>query len=123
MGDIRIGEILLSKEDLQNKVTTKRGVFVTKLPNNLEKQLITRNTAAAIGYASLESMLAEEYLLVRMVQTLKIVLVDTPDWFNTVEDCLDQDLLLELFTEHEDFVEKFRGKLRQNKFRRVGKES
>lgn len=121
MEEFEVGEMLLAKEDLVQKVLTKRGNFVVKIANPLDKRRIVRSTASAIGNADLGSIPSADYFYITAVETLKVVLVETPDWFKSVDTCLDDDLIIELYSEYSKFETEFRRRFRQDKFGRCGK--
>lgn len=119
--EIKVGEILLSKEDLQKTLKTKRGNFVVKIANPLDKKLIIRNTAASIGQANVQSVTAADYYFITAMETMRIVIIESPDWFESVDTCMDDELILDLYGQYIEFEKRFRRLLRQNKFGRDSK--
>ena len=115
--DIKVGEQLLSPEDLKKQVTTKRGIFEIKIANPLDKKRIIRATAGAIGHAPLESIPNVDYVYANAVETLRVVIVEAPDWF-AIDNCLDDELIITLYNEYMKFETDFRRRLRGDKFRK-----
>lgn len=117
MESIKVGDILLGKEELTKTIATEnRGSFVVKIANPLEKKRIIRAVAAAVGEAPLTSVPASDYYYATAVETLKVVIISSPDWFKSVDDCLDDDLILKLYSEYTKFEDDFRRQLRQDRF-------
>lgn len=118
LSDVRVGELLLSPEDLQKKVPTKRGDFTIRIANPLEKQTIMRNIARALGHAPVDSITAVDYYYATAVHTIDIVVKESPDWYKGATECRDDQLITDLYNAYRDFEEDFRRRLRENKFRK-----
>jgi len=115
MEEVKVGEVLLSKEDLQKVIKTKRGNFVVKVADPLDKKAIIRNTAAATGNVPIDSIPVIDYSYMSAIETLKIVIVESPDWFVGVESCIDDELIMHLYNEYVKFETNFRRRLREGK--------
>lgn len=111
-GELRVGELLLGKDDLTKTVTTKRGVFILRMLDPMGRKALIRNISTAIGHAPLESIPAGDYLYTKAVETLKLAVQEGPDWWEGAERCMDDELLMELYEAYLAFEEAFRRRVR-----------
>ena len=123
MADLRVGELLLSQDDLTKKVNTKRGIFTLKMPDPMVRKAIIRSISNAIDRAPLESIPAMDYLYVKATETLKYVVTEYPEWWEGADKCMDDDLILELYDEFLKFENDFRRRVRGNRPDGRGKSS
>lgn len=118
ISDARLGDILLSKEDLTKTLKTKYGNFTIKIPLPREKQLIVRKVAKAIGDVKLSSIPETDYFYVTAVQSIDIYIIDAPESWIGAEDCADDEFIVDFYTKCRTFEEAFRGLLRKGKIGR-----
>jgi hypothetical protein len=111
-GSVRVGEVLLGKEDLTKKVTTNRGIFVMKYPSPFERQALIRNISSALNFAPLESIPGSDYMFNKAIETLKIVVTEAPDWWRGADQCMDEQFIMDLYEEYLKFEKDFRRKVR-----------
>ena len=121
--ETRVGDVLLKREDLTKTVNSKRGIFVLRMADPLVRKGIIRNISASLNHAALDSIPADDYFYVKAVETLRLTIIEKPDWWEGIDRCMDDDLITELYTAYLELEDGFRRLLRGNSPQGGGKKA
>jgi len=118
--EIRVGEFLLGKQDLLKTVTTPRGAFEMRILDPQKKRQVIAETAQSLS-SPLSNVPIGDYLFTAACCTLQNVLVGWPEWWEGVDRCFDEELILELYDRYREFENEFRRRLRESRTDGSGK--
>ena len=111
--EAQLTQLGLSKKDLEETIELDSGKFTIKILYPYEKSHVVRLISDQAGNVS--NLFQEEADYVRMICTLMNCIVDSPDWFPGASECLDVDLLNDLFGRWEKLELALKAKLKKNK--------
>jgi hypothetical protein len=105
--------VVSGTEEVTRTIKTPYGDFTVKLMTPREKILIKRQISAALGgaNASLYALTNDDIEYTRMVYTLDIVIKESPDFWQSAQECLDDKLLITLYTSYVEMEVAFREKV------------
>ena len=84
------------------------------LPDKID---IARATSSGIGGKPLNSIQAVDYEYARMIATLDVVIVESPEWWDSAGFCPDDDFLFELWAFFLKSEKKYSKNIKKNSFR------
>lgn len=103
----------LTEKDLKKEIPYGKDKFVIKALFPYEKQYVLGLVSEAAP--NMNNLTIDESLYLRKIATLQVCIVEYPEWFNGPRDCLDDDLLDELYNQYIELEEKVQDLLKKNK--------
>ena len=113
----KIGQQLLGVEDVRGQYKKGSDIWKYEIPTPFLKREIEKIISQKIG-VPLENFDKQTYALTKACTYVDNVCIETPDWWESAEECRDEELIFAIFYSFMDFENKFRGSLKRNKFKR-----
>ena len=117
---IIVGKQILHPENLRTQINVDGDVWEIKYPTPLERQAIMRDVIMRLGGQSLSSVPEIYYTDLLMYVTLDHVIQESPDWWTSASDCLNDEITRRIWKEYQTFVDKFRKKINKGGFKGSG---
>ena len=113
----RLGKQIITEDDLRIKVTVKDEDYELRYPNPNQRSFIEVQIARRFDGMARESFPLGYRQEVIVRETLDAIYVpdNCPDWF-TPWDCLDFDILMELYDKYIEFHRGFQKRVEERKF-------
>ncbi len=112
----RVGKQVLRESELKIQVTYKGEVFTLLYPTPLRKSMIETEMARRFGGLPRSSFSQEHIALVEACVIIDTLMIpkECPSWFTTPWECVDENLITEIYQGYFQFRDRFRERLRSN---------
>jgi len=114
--EYRIGNQILRQSDITKKFTKDGLEWEFEIPNPILKREIERLISMKIGVPA-ENYDRETYALVKACVYVDNVCINTPNDWDSAEECRDEELIFEIYVAFMDFENEFRRSLKSGKFK------
>jgi len=112
--EIKIGNKVLSEDDLKFTVTYNGEIFTLRYPTPFEKAAIEAEIVRKLGGNNRASFPADHLAMVEATAYVDqlVVHVDSPEWFKSAWTCYDDECIGALYTGYLRFRGEFQARIR-----------
>jgi hypothetical protein len=130
--DADLFALLLAGKAITKIINTSRGEFKVKFPLGNDRLKIDQLKAMRRGGVPANAFDFTAFYNNEIYSTLDVVVLDGPDWWReakngkqgwTWEDCPDEDLIADLYSQFDSFRQNIRDKIRQSSTGKIAGES
>lgn len=122
---VKIGNQVLSEDDLKFTVQYNGEVFTMRFPTPFEKASIEAEIARKLGGFTRESFPADHLAMVEATAYVNQLIIpeESPTWFKSAWTCYDDQCIVNLFHGYLRFRGSFQTRIREGRPEGVGKGS
>lgn len=115
--EVRVGDQILSEDDLEFTVQYNGELFTLKYPSPFEKAQIEATIARMLGGYSRSSYPPDHLTMTEATAYVDAIVVKkkSPDWFKSAWTCYDETCILALYEGYLQFRNEFQERTAQNR--------
>ena len=115
---IKLKSLVITEDQRRfTKIIDGDSKFTIEIPLPYQKANIISSIARTTGGASIDSIGYDQYEYIRMLITLSVVIVESPEWWEGPDKCPDEEINIELWRFYLDSEKEFQTRLKS--FRRT----
>lgn len=114
--EIKIRNMLILDADREKSIKIKNDAFKIKAIFPKERNEIARRMAIEQNGMASNTFQMDDLYAFRRGSTVDTCVIDSPDWWENANDCIDEEVLDELYKAINKFSDEFQEKLKKNKF-------
>lgn len=113
MGELKIGSFAITDNHRQETKAFRGSNFTVQVPLPGERATILAMISRFMG-SDINTYTQTDYEYIRMLITLNNVVVESPDWWTNALDCIDEELLYDLWDFYLEKEKSFKQFLKKN---------